>query len=91
LWKQVLIAETTNAKVDAPILFWVTLQGNARNHGGKGKSSCSFTSTEDFKRYFAFDRRYPGYVRNKYYNTLVKKTAALIIVADQEGEKLDAS
>jgi hypothetical protein len=31
-------------------------------------------------------------VRNKYYNTLVKKgAAALIIVADQEGEKLDAS
>jgi hypothetical protein len=27
-------------------------------------------------------------VRNKYYNTLVKKgAAALIIVADQEGEK----
>jgi hypothetical protein len=54
----------------------------------KGKSSCSLAaSTENFKRYFAFDRRYPGYVRNKYYNTLVKGAAALIIVADQEGEK----
>jgi hypothetical protein len=35
-----------------------------------------------------FDRRHPGYVRNKYYNTLVKKkSGSTIIVADQEGEK----
>jgi hypothetical protein len=33
-------------------------------------------ATEEFQRYFAFDRR--GYVRNKYYNTLVKKEAALL-------------
>jgi hypothetical protein len=90
LWKQVLIAETTNANVDAPILFLGNVTKEAlETMEVKGKAVVVLASTEGISSDISlFDRRYPGYVRNKYYNTLVKKgAAALIIVADQEGEK----
>jgi hypothetical protein len=89
LWKDVLIAETTNAKVEAPILFLGAISKEALEKVDvKGKAVVILASLEGISNNISlFDRRYPGFVRNKYYDVLVKNGAeALVIVADQEGE-----
>jgi hypothetical protein len=90
LWKEVLVAETTNIKVDAPLIYL----GKATKEeieiaDLKGKAVVILASQDGILNNISlFDRRYPVFVRNKYYNILVQKgAAALIIVADDEGEK----
>jgi hypothetical protein len=90
LWKEVLVAETTNIKVDAPLIYL----GKATKEeievaDIKGKAVVILASQEGILNNISlFDRRYPGFVRNKYYDILVQKgAAALVIVADAEGEK----
>ncbi len=90
LWKDVLVAETTNIKVDAPLIYL----GKATKEeieiaDIKGKAVVILASQDGILNNISlFDRRYPGFVRNKYYDILVQKgAAALIIVADAEGEK----
>ena len=90
LWKEVLVAETTNIKVEAPLIYL----GNATKEeiekaAIKGKAVVILASQEGILNNISlFDRRYPGFVRNKYYDILVQKgAAALILVADAEGEK----
>ncbi|AWK06655.1 peptidase M28 [Flavobacterium crocinum] len=90
LWNEVLVAETTTKKVDAPILFL----GNAsaeeiRKADVKGKVVVILASKEGISDNISlFERRYPGFVKQKYYEDLsYKGAAALIIVADELGEK----
>jgi hypothetical protein len=90
LWNDVLVAETTNNKVDAPLLFI----GNAsaeeiRKMDVKGKAVVVIASKEGIAENISlFERRYPGFVKQKYYEDLAYRgAAALIIVADELGEK----
>jgi hypothetical protein len=90
LWNDVLIAETTNSKVDAPLFYLgaATIQ-EIRLADIKGKAVVLLASKEGISDDISlFDRRYPGLVKQKYYEELVQKgAAALIIVADELGEK----
>ncbi|MFC6877798.1 M28 family peptidase [Flavobacterium myungsuense] len=90
LWKEVLISETNPSKVNAPILFVEnTALSNLESIDLKGKVVAIQASQDGILNDISlFERRYPGYVRNKFYETVVKKGAsALIIIADEQGEK----
>ncbi|KUJ61425.1 peptidase M28 [Flavobacteriaceae bacterium CRH] len=89
LWSEVLIAETTNSKVDAPIVYIETTDEAIKKADVKGKAVVLLASkvgiSEDIS---LFDRRYPVLFKQKYYEQLSAKGAtALIIVADELGEK----
>lgn len=89
LWKEVLVAETTNVKVEAPLLYLgAATKEEIEKTDVSGKAVVILASQEGILNNISlFDRRYPGFVRNKYYDILVKKgAAALIIIADDEGE-----
>ncbi|MCI9845464.1 M28 family peptidase [Flavobacterium pectinovorum] len=90
LWKDVLIAETTNAKVEAPLLYLGTgTNQDLKTADIKGKVVVLLASKEGIADDISlFDRRYPGFVKQKHYENLVQKGAvALIIVADELGEQ----
>lgn len=90
LWKEVLVAETTNSKVDAPLLYLgAATKEEIEKANIKGKAVVLLASKEGIADDISlFDRRYPGLVRNKYYDLVVKKGAkALIMVADELAEQ----
>jgi hypothetical protein len=90
LWKEVLVAETTNIKVDAPLIYLgKATKEQIETTDIKGKAVVILASQEGISNDISlFDRRYPGLVRTKYYDLLVKYgAAALIIVADSDAEK----
>ena len=90
LWKDVLVAETTNSKVDASLLYLgAATKEEIEKANIKGKAVVLLASKEGIADDISlFDRRYPGLVRNKYYDLVVKKGAvALIIVADDLAEE----
>jgi len=90
LWNEVLIAETTTKKVEAPILFLVNASAEEiRKADVKGKAVVVLASKEGISDNISlFERRYPGFVKQKYYEDLAYRgAAALIIVADELGEK----
>ncbi|MDN3671713.1 M28 family peptidase [Flavobacterium branchiarum] len=90
LWKDVLVAETTNSKVDASLLYLgAATKEEIEKANIKGKAIVLLASKEGIADDISlFDRRYPGLVRNKYYDLVVKKGAvALIIVADDLAEE----
>ena len=90
LWKDVLIAETTNIKVNAPLVYLGTPSNqDIKTEDVKGKAVVLLASKEGIADDISlFDRRYPGFVKQKYYENLMQKgAAALIIVADELGEQ----
>ncbi|MCC9071936.1 M28 family peptidase [Flavobacterium sp. F-65] len=90
LWKEVLVAETTNSKVDASLLYLgAATKEEIEKANIKGKAVVLLASKQGIADDISlFDRRYPGLVRNKYYDLVVKKGAvALIIVADDLAEE----
>lgn len=90
LWNEVLVAETTNIKVDAPLLYLDAFSAKEPASAGvKGKAVVILASKEGMSDNISlFDRRYPGFVKQKYYEQLAHKgAAALIIVADKQGEE----
>lgn len=89
LWREVLVAETTNAKVDAPLLYLKTTKESIQKADVKGKAVVIEASIEGISEDISlFDRRYPGLFKQKYYEQLMAKgAAALIIVADELAEK----
>lgn len=90
LWSEVLVAETTNTKVEASLLYLGTAtKEEIEKTDIKGKAVVLLASKEGIADDISlFDRRYPGLVRNKYYDFLVKKGAsALIMVADELAEQ----
>ncbi|PJJ07829.1 peptidase M28-like protein [Flavobacterium sp. 1] len=89
LWSEVLIAETTNSRVEAPLLFIDTTIDAVEKAEVKGKAVVILASKEGISDEISlFDRRYPGLFKQKYYELLASKgAAALIIVADELGEK----
>lgn len=89
LWSDVLVSEITPAQVNAPIIFLGSASPDeVAKQDIKGKAVAIVASQEGIANdMFLFDRRYPGFVRNKYYNKLKEKgAAALIIIADAQGE-----
>ncbi|WP_149205613.1 M28 family metallopeptidase [Flavobacterium johnsoniae] len=90
LWNEVLVAETANIKVEAPLLYLGAASREDINKADvKGKAVVLLASKEGIPEDISlFERRYPGYVKQKYYEDLAQKgAAALIIVADELGEK----
>ncbi len=89
LWSEVLIAETTNTRVEAPLLFIDTSKDAVEKAEVKGKAVVLLASKDGISDDISlFDRRYPGLFKQKYYELLASKGAvALIIVADELGEK----
>ncbi|MCP2026878.1 hypothetical protein L1276_002022 [Flavobacterium sp. HSC-32F16] len=90
LWNEVLVAETANIKVEAPLLYLGAASREEINKADvKGKAVVLLASKEGIPEDISlFERRYPGYVKQKYYEDLAQKgAAALIIVADELGEK----
>ncbi|WP_338840412.1 M28 family peptidase [Flavobacterium ginsenosidimutans] len=90
LWNEVLIAETTTNKVEAPILFLGKVSAEEiRKIDVKGKAVVVLASKDGISDNISlFERRYPGFVKQKYYEDLAYRgAAALIIVADEFGEK----
>lgn len=90
LWSEVLIAETTTNKVEAPILYLGKISAEEiRKVDVKGKAVVLIASKDGISDDISlFDRRYPGFVKQKYYEDLAYRgAAALIIIADELGEQ----
>jgi hypothetical protein len=90
LWKDILVAETTNIKVDASLVYLgAATKEEIEKADIKGKAVVILASKQGIADDISlFDRRYPGLVRNKYYDLVVKKGAtALIMVADALAEE----
>lgn len=90
LWKEVLVAETTNIKVEGSLVYLgAATKEEIEKADIKGKAVVLLASKEGIADDISlFDRRYPGLVRNKYYDLVVKKGAvALIMVADELAEQ----
>ncbi|WET04722.1 M28 family peptidase [Flavobacterium sp. YJ01] len=90
LWKDVLVAETTNIKVEGSLVYLGAATKEEIDKADlKGKAVVLLASKEGIADDISlFDRRYPGLVRNKYYDLVVKKGAvALIMVADELAEQ----
>lgn len=90
LWKEVLVAQTAPAMVSAPIVF--VGNGNKAMLDAsdiKGKAVAIKASPEGMNLDVSlWERRYPGYVLNKFRNDLISRGAvAIIFVADEYGEK----
>ena len=67
LWSEVLVAETTTKKVEAPILFLVNASAEEiRKADVKGKAVVVLASKEGISDNISlFERRYPGFVKQK--------------------------
>jgi hypothetical protein len=90
LWSEVLIAETTTNKVEAPLLYLGKISPEEiKKVDVKGKAVVLLASKDGISEDISlFERRYPGFVKQKYYEDLAYRgAAALIIIADEFGEK----
>jgi hypothetical protein len=90
LWTEVLVYETAPASINAPIVFLRNATAETVEKAEvKGKAVAIQASMDGISKNMSlFEKRYPGFVRNKYYKQLVAKgAAALILIADDMGEK----
>ena len=90
LWDEVLIAQTAPDTVSAPIVFVGKGSKEELDKADvKGKAVVIQASTEGLNLNVSLpERRYPGYVLNKYRTELMNRgVAAIIFIADEMGEK----
>lgn len=90
LWKDVLVAQTAPALVDAQIVFLGTPTKEEIDQADlKGKAVVITASTKGLNLNISIpERRYPGFVLRQYNNDLTAKgVAAIIFIADAMGEK----
>jgi len=89
LWKDVLVAQTAPAAVSAPIIFLGKGTKSDLDKDLKGKTVVIQASPEGLNLNVSLaERRYPGYVLNKYRKYLTDRgAAAIIFIADVLGEK----
>jgi len=90
LWKDVLVAQTAPAMVSAQIVFagkGTKAELNALDL--KGKAVAIQASPDDINLDVSLpERRYPGYILNKFRAELLSRGAtAIIFIADEMGEK----
>jgi hypothetical protein len=90
LWKDVLVAQTGTAAVSAPIVF----AGNGSKTDldkvdVKGKAVAIQASGEGFNLHVSlWERRYPGFILNKFRSELTTRgAAAIIFITDDLAEK----
>ncbi|REC75749.1 M20/M25/M40 family metallo-hydrolase [Chryseobacterium rhizosphaerae] len=90
LWKDFLVAEPVNASVDAEIVYaGNTEPENLSTLNIKGKVLAVYASDKNIdKEMTLFVRRYPGFVRTKYYNKAYELGAkAIIFITDDMSEQ----
>ncbi|MBL7696624.1 MAG: M28 family peptidase [Chitinophagaceae bacterium] len=90
LWKDVLLPQTAEANVNAPLLFLdVTEPSQIDSANIRGKAVVIMASREGLNLDISLpERRYPGFVLRKYSSTLINNgAAAIIFIADEAGEK----
>ena len=89
LWKDVLVGRTATSNVNAPIVYY---EGNGKDDISKldlkDKAVAVKVSADGVNLNVSLaDRRYPGYILNKYNDLLKAGAAAIIFIADEQGEK----
>lgn len=90
LWKDVLIAQTAPAAISAPIVFaGKGTKEDLDKADVKGKAVAIQASPEGLNLNVSlWERRYPGYVLNKFRNDLINRgAAAIIFITDELGEQ----
>ncbi|WP_218029077.1 M28 family peptidase [Segetibacter aerophilus] len=90
LWKNVLVAITTPAKVSAPVVFVSNgAKADLDKADVKGKAVAIQASPEGINLDVSlWERRYMGYVLNKFRTDLINRgAAAIILITDERGEQ----
>lgn len=90
LWKDFLVTEPVNANIDAEIIYaGNTEPENLSQLNLKGKILAVHASDKNIdKEMTLFVRRYPGFVRTKYYNKAFEQGArGIIFITDDISEK----
>ncbi len=90
LWKDVLVAQTAAANISAPIVFaGKGTKEDLDKADVKGKAVAILTSADGLNLNVSlWERRYPGYILNKFYKELTSRgAAAIIFITDVTGEK----
>jgi hypothetical protein len=90
LWQDVLVAQTAPAEVSAPIVYLGNPTKDQIDKADlRGKAVVINASTEGINLNVSLpERRYMGYVLNKYRNALLAKgVAAILFIADDYGER----
>ena len=90
IWRDVLIAQTAPAEVNAPVIFINTLNPAEIDTANiKGKAVAILASPAGINLDISVpERRYPGLLLRKYSSTLLNNGAtAIIFIADSLGEK----
>ncbi|WP_332454337.1 M20/M25/M40 family metallo-hydrolase [Chryseobacterium aquaticum] len=90
LWKDFLVAEPVNANIDSEIIYaGNTEPENLSQFNIKGKILAIHASDKNIDREMTlFVRRYPGFVRTKYYNKAFELGAkGIIFITDETSDK----
>lgn len=90
LWKDILVADVVNAQYDGEILYLGKVEPeDILKLDVKGKILAINVSDKGIaKDMTLFERRYAGFVRNKYYSTIEKLSAkGVIFITDETSEK----
>lgn len=90
LWKDFLVAEPVNAHLETDVVYaGNTEPENLSKLNLKGKVLAVNASDKNIEKEMTlFVRRYPGFVRTKYYNTALNLGAkAIIFITDDTSEK----
>lgn len=89
LWKEVLVAQTAPASISAPIVFaGGATPAELAKLDVKGKAVALQVSAEGINLNVSLpERRYPGYILRKYADVLKTGAVALILIADEMGER----
>ena len=91
LWKDFLVAEPVNANIDSEIIYaGNTEPENLSQFNIKGKILAIHASDKNIDREMTlFVRRYPGFVRTKYYNKAFELGAkGIIFITDETSDKI---
>jgi len=86
LWKDVLVAQTSPANISVPVIFvGKGTKEDLDKTDIKGRAVAIQSSPEGFNRNVSlWERRYPGYVLNKFRNELTGRGASAIIFTTDE-------
>jgi hypothetical protein len=90
IWKDVLVAQTAPAQLNAPLIFINASDPSQIDSGSiKGKAVVLMASPQGIDLNISLpERRYPGFLLRKFSSTLINNgAAAIIFIADSAGEK----
>ncbi len=90
LWKDILVADVVRANLEADVVYLGPIKlEELSKQNIEGKVVAIQASTENISTDISlFERRYPGFVKNKYYEKIQKMGAkGLILITDALSEK----